>query len=70
MMRQRDSALAEIDDVEVVGATDKAIRVRVDGGREVWVPQSQVHDNSEVWKLGDKGTLVVPEWLAIDKGLV
>ncbi len=36
-----------------------------DGGtEELCIPQSQVHENSEVWKPGDEGTLVVTGWLA------
>lgn len=39
-------------------ATAKAILVVING-KEHWIPQSQVHDDSEVWKKGDSGTLVV-----------
>lgn len=34
-----------------------------DGSREVWVPASEVEDNSD-------GTVTMPLWLATDKGLV
>lgn len=63
------SATVSFDDVEVIGATEKAIRVRFDDGREEWCPQSQVHEDSEVWKRGDTGTLVVTEWWATRAGL-
>lgn len=44
--------------------TDKAFFVYfTDMGVEVWVPKSQVEYD------GDK-TFTMPEWLAIDKGLV
>ena len=36
---------------------------------KIWVPQSLVDDDSEVWKKGDKGKLVIPEWFASKKGL-
>lgn len=29
---------------------------------QAWVPQSQVHEDSEVYQIGDEGTLVVTEW--------
>lgn len=61
--------LAEIHDVTVMRVTEKAVLCMVDG-KEVWIPQSQIHDDSEVWKEGDEGTLVIPEWLALDKGLI
>jgi hypothetical protein len=46
--------------------TNKAVLFYVDDlGREVWVPKSVIHDDSEVWKAGDKaGELVVMEWWA------
>jgi len=34
------------------------------------VPQSQIHEDSEVWKRGDEGTLVVTQWWAEQRGLV
>lgn len=43
--------------------TEKALLVLV-GGREVWVPKSQIEDASEVQEPGDTGVLVVPRrWL-------
>lgn len=35
---------------------------------ERWIPKSQIHDNSEVWKVGDQGDLVITEWLAEKEG--
>ncbi|KKK69905.1 hypothetical protein LCGC14_2929390, partial [marine sediment metagenome] len=57
------SDLTRIDDVNCVGETDKAIKVLI-GLEEIWIPQSWVHDDSEVWGQGDEGTLVLPEWAA------
>jgi hypothetical protein len=62
------SDLSRIDDCRVKRQTDKAVLVEADGV-EAWIPQSQIHDDSEVWKEGDEGTLVIPEWLAEAKGL-
>lgn len=54
-----------------LGQTDKAIKVRLDDYlTPIWVPQSLVHDDSEVYKLGQKGTLVLPEWFALKEGLI
>jgi len=39
-------------------------------GKNEWIPVSKIHDNSEVWEPGQTGELVIPEWLAIEKGLV
>lgn len=61
------------DDCEVVRETAKAILVIVPDleiGEPVWIPQSQVHENSECYKLGTSGDLVVTRWLAQQKGWI
>jgi hypothetical protein len=50
-------------------ATDKAILASIDG-KDYWIPQSQVHADSECWKAGDRGELVLTQWIAEQKGLV
>lgn len=43
--------------------TDKAFMI-FDGTKEVWLPKTQVeHDPTD-------GTFAMPEWLALDKGLI
>ncbi len=59
----------ELHDVACTAATGKAILVNVEGER-VWIPQSQIHDDSEVYGLGHTGTLIVSRWIAEQKGLV
>lgn len=58
-----------IDDVEAVRETENALLCNI-GGEEVWIPKSQIHDDSEVFEEGHSGTLVIPEWLATEKKLV
>lgn len=60
--------VAEFEDVTVKAQTERAILCEIDG-EEHWVPQSQVHDVSEVWKKGDTGKLVVARWWAVKEGL-
>ena len=48
-------------------ATKMAI-LCVHKGKEFWVPQSTVHDDSEVYKEGDSGKLVVQLWFAEKNG--
>lgn len=49
--------------------TSAAILVHVDElGEALWVPKSQVHDDSEVYAEGHSGDLVVTEWFARQKG--
>lgn len=49
-------------------ATAAALLCRIDG-KDVWIPKSQIDDDSEVWQEGDEGRLVVSEWTAIEKRL-
>jgi hypothetical protein len=52
--------LADVE-IEILQETDKAVRV-TDGAVTVWLPKSQV-------EIAD-GVATMPEWLAIEKGLV
>lgn len=60
--------LARIENVIVKRETDKALYVEVDGVG-AWIPKSQIHDDSEVYSKDTEGALVVPLWLAEEKGL-
>lgn len=33
-----------------------------------WVPKKQITEDSEVYKMGTSGTLIVTEWLAKERG--
>ena len=49
--------------------TEKAILVELNDGQELWVPKSQVDDDSEVYQKGDTGSLVITAWFASREGL-
>ena len=40
------------------------------GGYEIWIPKSQIGDDSEVNELYDEGEIEIPVWLAKEKGLI
>ena len=67
--RKSSDSTFEVEVAEVLKETDMAILVKLETGDEIWIPKSQIHDDSEVWKSGHTGTLVIPEWLATEKGL-
>jgi hypothetical protein len=55
--------------------TDKAILVELDEAvasqeklKAIWIPQSCIHSNSEVWKYNQKGNVVVALWWAEERG--
>lgn len=42
-----------------------------DGAREAWIPRSQIEDpDPDALRVGDHVTLLLPEWLAHEKGLI
>lgn len=71
MPNSREEELARLEDCTCTreAASGKALLVEIQGGRSEWIPTSQIHADSEVYKVGDTGTLVIPEWLATKKGL-
>lgn len=48
---------------EIKGETDKAYRF-FDGTRTVWLPKTQCEMDA------DAKTMAMPEWLAMEKGLI
>lgn len=58
----------ELPGVEAIRETDLALLCVIDE-REVWIPKSQITDDSTVNAKGDVGTLVITQWLADEKGL-
>lgn len=67
-LNREDCVELELDD-PVKSETAKALLVVVDG-EEAWIPKGQIHDDSEVYRQGHTGTLIVSEWIAKQKGLV
>jgi hypothetical protein len=68
MNRTERNQLVEIDDCVCSIATAKAILVACEG-EDVWIPTSQIHEDSEVHKPGTQGILVIPRWVAEMKEL-
>lgn len=61
-----------LENVTAVRATEKALLCRIPGEREpreVWIPRSQITDDSEVFELGHEGQLVIKSWFAEREGL-
>jgi hypothetical protein len=65
-----DQEACAIEGCECIRETEKAILCRIPDAleegdyRETWIPKSQVTDDSEVYKKGDEGTLIVTAWFA------
>ncbi len=59
-----------IEGARCVSATEKAILVEGIDAKPVWIPQSQIDDDSEVYQVGDEGKLVVSDWWAEKQGWI
>lgn len=64
-----DDESIEIEDVNVIQETGKALLCVIDG-KHHWIPKSQIHDDSFVFANGHTGTLKITEWIAKEKGIV
>ena len=57
-------------DLEILNETEKAFRV-TDGDIYCWIAKSQIQNYEEdEWSVGDTETMILPEWLAEDEGLI
>lgn len=66
-----DDYTVTFDDVRAVAESAQALCVRMHGDDDtVWIPKSQITDDSEVYAPGHLGRLVITRWIAIQKGLV
>ena len=64
-------AIVTFEDVHAEHETEKALLCRFPDREDlVWIPKGQIDNDSEVYKHGHKGKLVVSEWIAVEKGLV
>jgi len=59
----------DIRDAVVIGCTDTDLVCRV-GVQQVTVPRYVLKAGTQVRAEGDRGTLVLPMWFAVDAGLV
>ena len=72
-MSNADDMPTECGDFTVKVVTDLALLL-VDGDDcEHWMPKSKMDPDGGLDKdseVGDEGELIIPEWLAVEKGLV
>jgi hypothetical protein len=61
----------KLPDCEILKSTGKAILILIpDFDKDpIWIPLSQVDDRSEIWKEGEKGELMISQWIAEQKGI-
>jgi hypothetical protein len=57
-------------DAVALSETDKALCCDVGAEKPCWIPKSQIDDDSEVWKPGHTGDLILNQWFALKEGLI
>ena len=55
------------DNVNAIRETESGLLVVINSA-EHWIPKSQIHDDSEVYKADTDGTLVITRWFAEQRG--
>ncbi len=60
--------MIELRDVEVIDYTDDAHVYRING-RDVFVPTLLIMSRTTAHWIGDRGTLVIPRWVAEHLGI-
>jgi hypothetical protein len=67
-MEARDADdLVVFRDVRVVRSTAPALLCSIEG-RQVWLPRN--HISGKLWCRGDRGTLFIRRWVALDRHLL
>ncbi len=59
--------------VTIVDDDDSRLAILVDHGSDsdVWIPRSQIKDQTEdPYQEGDTLEIEIPEWLALEKGMI
>lgn len=60
-----------IENVHIKAETEKAILIESEEfDEDTWIPQSQIDDDSEIWKKGQTGNLIISDWIAEKLGLL
>lgn len=57
-----------IENARIIKRTLKAALIDSEETGEKWIPFSVIHVDSEVFKEGDSGTLLIQEWFAKKEG--
>lgn len=65
---QRDEPV-EFEDVVVVGENRVCWHMIFESDVDTWIPKSQLLEGSDELEVGGSGTVIVPRWLAEDRGL-
>ena len=66
----KDNEPVEFEDIELIFISENAWKCSIDD-KEIWIPISQMLEGTtEQPDIGDTITIVIPEWLAVEKELV
>jgi hypothetical protein len=64
----------KVKDCECVAQTPAALKIVSTeypfGGKELWIPETAIHEDSEVYMDGHTGECVIEDWFAEKKGWI
>jgi len=65
------STYKEFKDVEIIKESENAVLLRLYDWEDYWIPYSQIEDNGEVIKEGEKlDQVYISTWICKEKGLL
>lgn len=68
---QDDFEPVELEDVAVKKVLDKSLLCVVNE-KDIFIPKTEIRDHGDITaesEEGDEGTLIIPKWLAEDRGI-
>ena len=70
-MEEYDRKYVKFEDVVCLKETEKAVLVSCDEfPQDIWIPVSQISDDSDVFAEGHEGDLIITRWIAEQKDLL
>ena len=64
-----DDDFETFEEARCVAETSKAIKVELSGGAKHWIPRSVLSEDSEVYKEGTDGKLIIKTWFVEKEGI-
>lgn len=69
IIKEYDAENVVVGPVECIRETNNALLIYASTG-EHWIPRSQLHHDSDVYKRGHTGNITVSKWIAKERGFI
>ena len=67
-LQPKERHFITLENVYAKRETERALLCVIEGGAH-WIPKTQIGVDSEVQQRGDRGDLIITEWIGLEKGL-